>query len=74
MTSLPLTELQPVTRILATPYARRLARDRGVPIFSIVGSGPNGRRTANEVLAYTLPNVDQAREMAPVMAQGRHAS
>ena len=33
-------------RTLASPYARRLARERGVALGSLVGSGPNGRIVA----------------------------
>ena len=32
-------------RIRATPYARRLARDRKLPLSAIAGTGPNGRIT-----------------------------
>jgi pyruvate/2-oxoglutarate dehydrogenase complex dihydrolipoamide acyltransferase (E2) component len=32
-------------RIHATPYARRLARERGLSLLKIVGTGPNGRIT-----------------------------
>ncbi|MBI4969042.1 MAG: E3 binding domain-containing protein, partial [Rhodospirillales bacterium] len=31
------------TRIFASPLARRLARERGLDLASIRGSGPNGR-------------------------------
>ena len=39
-------------RIVATPYARRLARERGVPLSLISGSGPKGRIVADDVAAY----------------------
>ncbi|MBI4967117.1 MAG: E3 binding domain-containing protein, partial [Rhodospirillales bacterium] len=34
---------QPGARIFASPLARRLARERGLDLASIRGSGPNGR-------------------------------
>jgi pyruvate dehydrogenase E2 component (dihydrolipoamide acetyltransferase) len=39
-------------RIRATPYARRLARDRNLLLTEIRGSGPNGRITGNDVVCY----------------------
>ncbi|MDW6024013.1 E3 binding domain-containing protein [Mesorhizobium sp. BAC0120] len=39
-------------RIVATPYARRLARERGVPLSAISGSGPNGRITGDDIAVY----------------------
>lgn len=44
-------------RRLATPYARRLARDLGVALVGLEGSGPNGRIKAQDVL--------RARQLAP---------
>lgn len=38
-------------RIVATPYARRLADERGVRLAGISGSGPNGRIRSLDVLA-----------------------
>jgi pyruvate dehydrogenase E2 component (dihydrolipoamide acetyltransferase) len=38
-------------RIFASPIARRLARDAGVPIDSITGTGPNGRIIRRDVEA-----------------------
>jgi pyruvate dehydrogenase E2 component (dihydrolipoamide acetyltransferase) len=37
-------------RVFATPIARRLAREQGLPLSSIVGSGPNGRIVKHDVL------------------------
>ncbi|WP_029074661.1 E3 binding domain-containing protein [Kaistia adipata] len=36
-------------RTLASPYARRLARERGIPLSLVAGSGPNGRIVAGDV-------------------------
>jgi len=38
-------------RILASPYARRLARERGVPLAALAGSGPDGRIVAADIPA-----------------------
>lgn len=39
----------PGTRLIATPYARRLARERGLSLDGIAGSGPGGRIRAADV-------------------------
>ncbi|WP_018181240.1 E3 binding domain-containing protein [Kaistia granuli] len=36
-------------RTLASPYAKRLARERGVTLSLVTGSGPNGRIVAEDV-------------------------
>ncbi len=38
-------------RIVATPYAKKLAKDLGIDLATIGGSGPNGRITASDVEA-----------------------
>jgi pyruvate dehydrogenase E2 component (dihydrolipoamide acetyltransferase) len=38
-------------RLLASPNARRVAAERGVDLWSIVGSGPGGRITSEDVVA-----------------------
>lgn len=39
-------------RVSATGYAKKLAREKGVPLASVRGTGPNGRILADDVLAY----------------------
>lgn len=36
-------------RVLATPYARRLAKEAGLDLASLVGSGPRGRIKAQDI-------------------------
>ncbi len=60
------TALQP--RRAASPYARRLARERGLTLEVLTGSGPNGRIVAADVAAYA------ARPPAPVANAGPQAS
>jgi pyruvate dehydrogenase E2 component (dihydrolipoamide acetyltransferase) len=52
-------------RVLASPKARRLAREHGVPIEEIAGSGPYGAVQAADVLAFTS-TVPQAAPSAPL--------
>jgi len=38
-------------RVVASPYAKKLAQDLGVDLFSVTGSGPGGRIVAKDVEA-----------------------
>lgn len=38
-------------RVVATPAARRLGREKGVDLFAVTGTGPGGRITEKNVLA-----------------------
>jgi len=43
-------------RTRSTPYARRLAHERGIPLQQLRGSGPNGRIVAADIAAHvTMP-------------------
>ncbi len=56
-------------RILASPKARRMAREHDVPIEEIAGSGPYGAVQAADVLAFTtsaVPIPDAAPLTAPI--------
>src|SRR5262249_51440461 len=46
---------QAARRTLASPKARRLARERGVPIEEIAGSGPYGAVQAADVEGFAAP-------------------
>lgn len=52
----------PARRIRATPYARRLARERGVGLDVLAGTGPEGRVTGADVLGFRVPD-----EVAPAL-------
>ncbi len=41
------------TRVKAVPLVRKLARDRGIDLASISGTGPGGRVTKNDILNHT---------------------
>lgn len=58
------TALQP--RRASSPYARRLARERGLSLDVLKGTGPNGRIVAVDIATYTAP--------APAAASGSQAS
>ena len=44
----------PSGKVRATPAARRVARERGVDLSAVTGSGPRGRVQATDVLALAL--------------------
>ena len=46
------------TRIFATPLARRLAREKGVDLGNISGSGPHGRIVKTDILDINVSSVD----------------
>ena len=63
----PRTEVAPA-RVLAAPPVRKLAKDLGVDLATLVGSGPGGRVTAADVRAATpteAPVVERASAEHP---------
>ena len=46
------------TRVFATPLARRLAREKGVDLGSISGSGPHGRIVKTDILDLKVSSLD----------------
>ncbi len=45
-------------RVRVSPYARRLARDRGIALTQLSGSGPGGRIVAADIVAF-VPRVER---------------
>ena len=50
------------TRVFATPLAKRLAREKGVDLGSISGSGPHGRIVKTDILNVNVSTVDTNQE------------
>lgn len=50
-----LAETARTERILATPLAQKVAADRGIDIREVVGTGPQGRVTRDDVLQAATP-------------------
>jgi pyruvate dehydrogenase E2 component (dihydrolipoamide acetyltransferase) len=64
------------SKVLATPLTRRMAREHGLDLSSISGSGPQGRVMKADVVAAlegakTSRNEVQQRPAAPSVASGR---
>jgi len=62
------------TRALATPAVRRLAREKGIDINAVPGSGRGGRVTASDVDAYAGGGSTAARQSAPSADEPRYAA
>jgi pyruvate dehydrogenase E2 component (dihydrolipoamide acetyltransferase) len=66
--SLPSTKPASISydRIVASPAAKRLARDRGIDLANVRGTGPGGRITREDVLAVVEPAIPAARVVSKV--------
>ena len=67
--------IEETTRLKASPLARRLAKEHGVDLISIVGSGPDGRIVRDDVLQASAaaeaavietPTLQQETEVIPM--------
>ena len=66
----------PAGQVKATPIARRLAREKGIDLAQIVGTGPGGRVTEADVLAHeegigAAPEAPTAVPAAAALPGGR---
>ena len=67
-------------RIFATPLAKRLAKEKGLSLESISGSGPYGRIVKNDVLSLSASNPNKLQEnftpakVQPVVSHGSNSS
>jgi pyruvate dehydrogenase E2 component (dihydrolipoamide acetyltransferase) len=64
--STPEAEAKPASGklVLATPSVRKFAREKGVKIAEVSGSGKNGRITREDVLGFTSGGAQKAAESA----------
>jgi pyruvate dehydrogenase E2 component (dihydrolipoamide acetyltransferase) len=61
----PLSPAAPAREIRATPIARRLARERGIDLALVTGTGPSGRITEKDVESYSPPAAVTPAPAAP---------
>jgi pyruvate dehydrogenase E2 component (dihydrolipoamide acetyltransferase) len=60
-------EAQPRTeRILASPRARKLAKELGVDLSQVTGTGPKGRITGDDVSAFAMAPPDKRVKASPL--------
>lgn len=61
-----LRSVESTAKVLATPPVRKLAKDLGVEIDTLAGSGPGGRVTREDVMAAAQGGAPAAAQPAPV--------
>ena len=67
-------------RIFATPLAKRLAKEKGLNLENISGSGPHGRIVKSDILSLSVSNPNKVKEnfrpikAQPVVSQGSKSS
>jgi len=71
--SKPKTEDRQVVKVQATPLARAMARDMNVDINKVIGSGPSGRVTKEDLESYkppkgTQPVIKNTEEFVPSLS------
>ncbi len=59
-----------INHVKAAPYTRKIAREHGVDIEQIIGTGKNGRVTEEDV--YNFINQDQPKEESVVQTTGEN--
>ena len=57
--------------VAASPSVRRLAREVGIDIYDVQGSGPGGRISESDVKAYAKKLITSAPAAAPTVVPGR---
>ncbi len=70
----PLPEPTPERRVHAAPVARRLARELGVDLLAVEGSGPEGAILAEDVKAAAAHGGERLRGVRRAMAEAMSAS
>ncbi len=65
---------RPPGRVVASPRARRLAQDLGVDLASVVGTGPDGVVTAEDVEAAAARAASGPAPVAPLSGEERRAA
>lgn len=62
----PSVEVPVSGKVRATPAARRVARDQKIQLFTIAGTGPNGRIHKKDVLQYVADSKTNATRITPL--------
>ncbi len=62
MQKLETDSIQEEKRIFASPLARRLAKDQGVDLLDLKGSGPGGRIMKSDLLSFTKTSIKNSAQ------------
>ncbi len=65
-------KLQPKKRVLAIPSVRKLAEEKGIDITEVIGTGPEGRITREDVLRFADIRARMAAAPPPVATPPPH--
>lgn len=65
---------KPADRIFASPLARKMAQEKGIPLAQIKGSGPNGRITKTDVESYKPSSAPSSSQPAASPSAGKAAA
>ncbi|KAM4546978.1 dihydrolipoyllysine-residue acetyltransferase component of pyruvate dehydrogenase complex, mitochondrial isoform 1-T1 [Fundulus diaphanus] len=60
-------------RVFASPLAKKLAAEKGIPLAQVSGSGPDGRVTRKDIESFVPPKVAPTVAAAPSPAAARAA-
>ncbi len=69
----PKEELPKGDRIFASPVAKKLALERGIPLAKVKGTGPNGRIILADVERYKPPTETTVTSSTPISQPGQPA-
>jgi pyruvate dehydrogenase E2 component (dihydrolipoamide acetyltransferase) len=68
---IPITENRsPKTDIFASPLAKRIAKEKGVDLASVKGSGPHGRIVKDDVIGYQGSGIGTKKTEIPITDNG----
>jgi pyruvate dehydrogenase E2 component (dihydrolipoamide acetyltransferase) len=63
------SDIKPTGKLFASPRARRLAKESGINVFDVIGTGPNGRIIGLDVVKFAQEGKKVASEAKPVAGQ-----
>ncbi|MBX6353129.1 MAG: 2-oxo acid dehydrogenase subunit E2 [Thermoflavifilum sp.] len=70
----PTAPAEPAREVLATPGVRKYAREKGVDIHLVTGTGPNGKVTKADIDAYLQGAQSTAAQAAPAATADKPAA
>ncbi|KQS15503.1 dihydrolipoyllysine acetyltransferase [Exiguobacterium sp. Leaf187] len=65
----PPVQVSPAKRVLATPYTRKIARDHGIDIETVMASDPSGRVSEDDVLRFVQTATAPQETASPIIKE-----
>lgn len=72
LTQQPASEKREEKRVLASPLAKRLAKEQGVDLSSMQGTGPSGRIMSRDLVGVKKSVNERSRKILPDIAPGSY--